>query len=34
MMTQGWSSFLSAQSAGGVVDPPANAGIPGLPTGS
>jgi hypothetical protein len=34
MMTQGWSSFLSALSAGGVVDPPANAGIPGLPTGS
>ena len=34
MMTQGWSSFLSALSAGGVVDPPENAGIPGLPTGS
>lgn len=34
MMTQGWSSFLSALSAGGIVDPPANAGIPGLPTGS
>ena len=35
MMTQGWSSFLSALSAGGIVEiPPANAGIPGLPTGS
>jgi hypothetical protein len=34
MMTQGWSSFLSALSAGGIVDPPSNAGVPGLPTGS
>lgn len=34
MMTQAWSSFLSALSAGGIVEQPADAGgVPGLPGG-